>query len=156
MIGLIFSILMLVPSFGVPIRITDVDFKNAKDYGGTWECYSTTQIKKMKCRIWVSTVGEVRPTEHSDLDWFIETQTEVHEYGFNGTYADCKKELQDIQRLLKKQRYYCILGDRLSLLNPNKVSKKSKDRISYIYEGLKTDLGQITRHRMCDDCREDD
>ena len=108
--------------------------------------FSSTQDLNDKClEEWKDFYGK-RIEELSDIDFVIETDDEIFDYGFNGTYAVCSEDRKEMLALLKDQKYFCILGSYVSSASAEDLIYAKKPINSWIYECLKSPLGQAGQH----------
>lgn len=103
-----------------------------------WQCFPT-QMVKLECR----KVESYDPNDSfSDADIRIETEREIHEYGFRRAVEleVCHAYLKNWKRLTMGENAVCF-GGNVATIEEKKVQGRIKKKVGWIYDKLKTKKG---------------
>ena len=146
---LLFMLFSISSVFAFPVHLSEIEIDHPYKGDAEWQCFSVNQIKKLECLEWADD-----REEHSDLDLVIEADIEVHHYAFNDANSICSEFKQDFLNILRKQRFFCIYGNPVSR-DDFVFPLKAKPKVRWVYECLKTNLGQVAWHGGFGSCVED-
>lgn len=137
---LLFTVFHSAQAF--PNFLTQQEIEHENNGSVTWDCFLTSEIKKIECREWIDDTGLVA-SEKSDMDMVVENNNAIYSYGFNNAHHVCREIKKDMLAILKGQKYFCMLGDDLELKNFEPRKKELKPILGRVYKCLKTPVGQV-------------
>lgn len=132
-------ILLSIPAFSFPNFLTPQEILEEGERSLSWQCFHTSQIKKMECREWLDYDG----SEKSDMDLVVENDNAIYSYGFNNAHHVCRDIKEDMQDVLRRQKYFCMLANHFDPDDFETRGKNIKPIIGGVYKCLNTPIGKV-------------
>lgn len=144
----ILLVLFLNCAEAFPNFLTQEDYEYPGSPDRQWDCFFTSEIKKMRCREWIDYDGG----ENSEIDLKIENAHGIYLYGFNSAHHVCRDIKKQMQVLLKGQKYFCMYAYDFGASDFELRGKDLKPVSTRIYQCLKSPAGQVGWFGEFGDC----